>query len=73
MGSGLERAWRIGVWQSVSKCGIALQKRQQAGALQTLRDLGGTVRNRGSADSPVACCCCVKIALSRRTHAQAGP
>ena len=34
-----------------------LTKRQQAGALQTLREFQGAVRGRGSAGSLVACCC----------------
>jgi len=43
------RLWKVGARCEVSGRGVALRQRQQADALQTLRDLGGAVQGRGSA------------------------
>ena len=53
----MERPWKIGARRQVFGRGVALRQRQQAGALQTLREFGGAVRGRGSAWSSVARCC----------------
>ena len=53
----MERPWKLGARRQVFGRGVALRQRQQAGALQTLREFGGAVRGRGSACSSVARCC----------------
>jgi len=61
------RLWKAGVGCEVSGRSGALPQRQQAGALQALREFGGAGRGRGSAGSPVVACCCY------RTRAEVKP
>ena len=55
IGPGVERAWKVVVGQEVSGNSAVDQKRQHAGALQTLCDLEGAVGSRGSAWTAAAC------------------
>jgi len=51
---------------SPSERSVGVRKRHQAGAVQTLRELGGAVRSRGSAWTPVAGRGCVDDPVASR-------
>jgi hypothetical protein len=74
IGPGVERAWKVVVGQEVSGNSAVDQKRQQAGALQTLREVEGAVGSRGSVWSAAACRRCGRQAGgSRPFHGMLSP
>jgi len=60
------RLWEAGLGREPPGRSVAVGKRQQAGALQTLREFGGAIRGRGSAWTAAACRRCGRWARVER-------
>jgi hypothetical protein len=67
--------WKAGAGCEVSGRSAVVRQRQQAGALQTLREVEGAVGSRGSAWTAAACrrCVCLGPGLNPALHSIARP